>query len=47
VIVARVRIEAAAGEQNLSTETLTSSVWVKQDGKWLALLHTSTTAAQG
>jgi Domain of unknown function (DUF4440) len=47
VIVARVLIEAAAGEQNLSTETLTSSVWVKQDGKWLAQLHTSTTAAQG
>jgi hypothetical protein len=47
VIVARVLIEAAAGEHNLSTETLTSSVWVKQDGKWLAQLHTSTTAAQG
>jgi hypothetical protein len=46
VIVARVRIEAAAGEQNLSTETLTSSVWVKQDGKWLAQLHTSTMAVQ-
>jgi hypothetical protein len=47
VIVARVRIEATAGEQNLSTETLTSSVWVKQDGKWLAQLHTSTMAGQG
>jgi hypothetical protein len=47
VIVARVLIEAAAGEHNLSTETLTSTVWVKQDGKWLAQLHTSTTAAQG
>jgi hypothetical protein len=47
VIVARVLIEAAAGEHNLSTETLTSSVWVKQDGKWLAQLHTSTTAAEG
>jgi hypothetical protein len=47
VIVARVLIEAVAGEQNLSTETLTSSVWVKQDGKWLAQLHTSTMAAQG
>ena len=47
VIVARVLIEAAAGERNLSTETLTSTVWVKQDGKWLAQLHTSTTAAQG
>jgi hypothetical protein len=46
VIVARVRIEAAAGEQNLSTETLTSSVWVKQDGIWLAQLHTSTMAVQ-
>ena len=47
VIVARVIIEAAAGEHNLSTETLTSSIWVKQDGKWMAQLHTSTTAAQG
>jgi hypothetical protein len=47
VIVARVLIEAVAGEQNLSTETLTSSVWVKQDGKWLAQLHTSTMAVQG
>jgi hypothetical protein len=47
VIVARVLIEAAAGEHNLSTETLTSSVWVKQDGKWLAQLHTSTMAAHG
>jgi Domain of unknown function (DUF4440) len=47
VIVARFLIEAVAGEQNLSTETLTSSVWVKQDGRWLAQLHTSTTAAQG
>jgi Domain of unknown function (DUF4440) len=26
---------------------LTSSVWVQRDGKWLAQLHTSTTAAQG
>jgi hypothetical protein len=41
LIVARVLIEAAAGGQNLSTETLTSTVWVKQDGKWLAQLHTS------
>jgi hypothetical protein len=47
VIVARVLIEAVAGEHNLSTETLTSSVWVKQDGKWLAQLHTSTAASQG
>jgi hypothetical protein len=47
VIVARVRIEAAAGEQNLSTETLTSSFWVKQDGKWLAQLHTSTMGFSG
>jgi hypothetical protein len=47
VIVAHVLIKAAAGEQNLSTETLTSTVWVRQDGKWLAQLHTSTTAAQG
>lgn len=41
VIVARVLIEAAAGEHNLSSETLTSTVWVKQDGTWLAQLHTS------
>jgi hypothetical protein len=47
VIVARVLIEAAAGELNLSGETLTSTVWVKQDGKWLAQLHTSTAAAPG
>ena len=46
VIVAHVLIEAAAGEQNLSTETLTSSIWVKQDDKWLAQLHNSTTAAK-
>jgi hypothetical protein len=47
VIVARVLIEAAAGGHNLSSETLTSTVWVRQDGRWLAQLHTSTTAAQG
>jgi hypothetical protein len=46
VIVAHVLIEAAAGEQNLSTETLTSSIWVKQDDKWLAQLHNSTTTAK-
>jgi Domain of unknown function (DUF4440) len=46
VIVARVLIEATAGRTELSTETLTSSVWVKRDGKWLAQLHTSTPAAQ-
>jgi len=40
-------IEAAAGGHNLSTETLTSPVWVKQDDKWLSQLHTSTAAAQG
>jgi hypothetical protein len=36
LIVARVRIEAAAGGHDLSTETLTSTVWVKKmtDG-WL------------
>jgi hypothetical protein len=47
VIVAHVLIVAAAGEHDLSTETLTSTVWVKQDGKWLAQVHTSTTVAQG
>ena len=47
LIVARVLIEAAAGGHDLSTETLTSTVWVKQDGKWLAQLHTSVKVAQG
>jgi hypothetical protein len=47
LIVARVLIEAAAGGHNISSETLTSTVWVKQDGKWLAQLHTSTKVAQG
>jgi hypothetical protein len=47
LIVARVLIEAAAGGHDLSTETLTSTVWVRQDGKWLAQLHTSIKVAQG
>jgi hypothetical protein len=47
LIIARVLIEATAGGNDLSTETLTSTVWVKQDGKWLAQLHTSVKAAQG
>jgi hypothetical protein len=47
VIVARVLIIAAAGGHDLSTETLTSTVRVKQDGKWLARLHTSVKVAQG
>ena len=47
LIVARVLIEAAAGGHDLSTETLTSTVWVKQDGKWLAQLHTSIKVAEG
>ena len=47
LIVARVLIEAAAGGNDLSTETLTSTVWVKQEGKWMAQLHTSIKAAQG
>ncbi len=47
LIVARVLIEAAAGGHNLSTDTLTSTVWVKQNGKWLAQLHTSIKVAQG
>jgi hypothetical protein len=47
VIVARIFMEVAVNGQNLSTETLTSTIWVKQDGKWLVQLHTSTTAAQG
>jgi len=46
LIVARVLTEAAAGGQNLSAETLTSTVWVKQDGKWLTQLHTSIKVAQ-
>jgi hypothetical protein len=47
LIIARVLIEATAGGNDLSTETLTSTVWVKQDGKWLAQLHTSVKVAQG
>ena len=47
LIVARVLIEAAAGGQNLSTDTLTTTVWVKQNGKWLAQLHTSIKVAPG
>jgi hypothetical protein len=47
LIVARVLIEAVAGGQNLSTDTLTSTVWVKQNGKWLAQLHTSIKVAPG
>jgi hypothetical protein len=47
LIVARVLIEATAGGQNLSTETLTSTVWVKQHDKWLAQLHTSIKVAEG
>jgi hypothetical protein len=46
LIVARVRIEAAAGGHDLSTETLTSTVWVKKNDRWLAQLHTSVKAAQ-
>jgi len=47
LIIARVLIEATAVGHDLSTETLTSTVWVKQDGKWLAQLHTSVKVAQG
>src|SRR4029077_20345905 len=47
LIVARVLIEASAGGHNLSTDTLTSTVWVKQNGKWLVQLHTSIKVAQG
>ena len=47
VIVGRVFMEVAVDGRNLSTETLTSTAWVKQDGKWLAQLHTSTATAQG
>ena len=46
LIVARVLIEAAVSGQDLSSDTLTSTVWVKQDGKWLAQLHTSIKVAQ-
>jgi hypothetical protein len=42
LIVARVRFKAAAGAQDISGETYTSTVWVKRDGKWLAQLHTET-----
>jgi hypothetical protein len=46
VIVARVLIKAASGDRDLSSETLTSTVWVKRDDKWLAQLHTSTAVTQ-
>lgn len=42
VIVARVKFEGTAGGQKMSGETLTSTVWVKRDGKWLAQTHTET-----
>jgi hypothetical protein len=44
LIVARVRFVGKAGQQDISNETLTSTVWVKQNGKWLAQLHTETYA---
>jgi hypothetical protein len=47
VIVVRVFMEVAVDGRNLSTETLTSTAWVKQDGKWLAQRHTSTATAHG
>ena len=42
VIVARVQFEGTAGGQKMSGETLTSTVWVKRGGKWLAQIHTET-----
>ena len=42
VIVARVKFEGTAGGQTMSGETLTSTVWVRRNGKWLAQLHTET-----
>jgi ketosteroid isomerase-like protein len=41
-IVARVRYEGTFDGQNISAETLSSTVWVKRNGKWLAQLHTET-----
>jgi hypothetical protein len=42
LIVARVQFEGTAGGQKMSGETLTSTVWVKRGGQWLAQLHTET-----
>jgi hypothetical protein len=47
VIIARVLIKAASGDRDLSSETQTSTVWVKQGDKWMAQLHTSTAVTQG
>jgi hypothetical protein len=37
-----VRYEGTFDGQNISAETLSSTVWVKRNGKWLAQLHTET-----
>jgi hypothetical protein len=42
LIVARVRFSGTADGHSMSGETLTSTVWVKRDNKWLAQLHTET-----
>jgi hypothetical protein len=42
LIVDRVRFEGSVGGQRMAREALTSTVWVKRDGRWLAQLHTET-----
>lgn len=42
LIVARVRYSGAADGHDISGEILTSTVWVKREGKWLVKLHTET-----
>ena len=42
LIVARVKFEGTVDNHPMSGETLTSTVWVKEGGKWLVQLHTET-----
>ena len=41
-IVAHIRYEGTVDGRKISGETLSSTVWVKRNGGWLALLHTET-----
>ena len=42
LIIARVKFEGTVDNHPMSGETLTSTVWVREGGKWLAQLHTET-----
>ncbi len=44
VIAARVLVGVTVGGRNLSSEIITSTVWVKEQ-QWMILLHTATTVA--